>query len=230
MNLASLVAKMLNYPDEGQETDLECIVRELNALRVNYNWKSAHDISLGRAIAALQNIKLKRSEKPLVILDLNEVLLDRLYVDDPKLKPECDCFVGKFAIWLRPDAQSFLNHILEDYHVAIWSSAKAYNVDQMLSVLCTPGQRQQLLFVWAQEECTSRPTSKDSKHQGRPLFLKDLRKVWGAFPEFDETNTILIDNSPEKCEENPEKCVRVAETWNHGTGTSSAMELLNLLK
>ena len=224
-------AKVNSIFDQGlAESMLKSLIAKLNEVKKDFNWKPAHDLALSRALSTLETIKLKRSEKSLVILDLNEVLLDRLYVDDPKAKPDCDHFVGKFAVWLRPGARDFLDHILKDHYVAVWSSAKAYNVDQMLDVLFTPNQRRELLFVWAQEECTAHATPVDSKHKGRPVFLKDLRKVWESRPEFDETNTFLIDNSIEKCEENPEKCVKLAKTWTRDLKESSALELLELLK
>jgi hypothetical protein len=38
---------------------------------------------------------------------------------------------------------------------------------------------------------------------GKPIFLKELKYVWEMFPWYDETNTLLIDDSPHKVVRNP---------------------------
>ncbi|CAA2990272.1 Hypothetical predicted protein [Olea europaea subsp. europaea] len=62
----------------------------------------------------------------------------------------------------------------------------------------------QLLFCWDQESCTRTRFNALENHK-KPLFIKELSKVW-AFPEagkYNESNTLLMDDSPYKAVKNP---------------------------
>jgi NLI interacting factor-like phosphatase len=53
-----------------------------------------------------------------------------------------------------------------------------------------------LLFVWAQSECK---TVYNKENREDPIFVKDLEKVWKKYPLWNLNNTLLVDDSPEKC-------------------------------
>lgn len=50
------------------------------------------------------------------------------------------------------------------------------------------------------DNCTN---AKSFPHSSKPVLLKKIRKVWQAYPEYDESNTLLIDDSPYKALCNP---------------------------
>lgn len=58
-----------------------------------------------------------------------------------------------------------------------------------------------LAFIWSQAKCDIKGYGKGSRGKGdvKPDFLKNLQKVWDAFPhQYGPENTIIIDDSPGK--------------------------------
>jgi len=53
-----------------------------------------------------------------------------------------------------------------------------------------------------QGDCTNTGLKNPEKKR-QPLFLKELMNVWLKFPQFNETNTLLIDDTPYKALRNP---------------------------
>jgi hypothetical protein len=131
----------------------------------------------------------------LLIFDLNKVLVYRKK------------FTSKFI--LRPYAIDFLNILssVGKYQIAIWTSAKRKSVVDIMNKFFS-SINFQLYFQWYQPKCTVVPPppeypfiskSIQNKDDSKPIFTKDLDKVWSEFPLFWQYNTILIDDSPVKC-------------------------------
>jgi hypothetical protein len=58
-----------------------------------------------------------------------------------------------------------------------------------------------LSFLWAQDQCEVIGHSKGSRGKGdfKPEFVKNLTKIWKAYPEkYTPSNTIIIDDSEKK--------------------------------
>jgi len=172
-------------------------------------WKGKKVISLviqkrSRWIKTDNFLFLSAMQQRLVILDLNGFLVHRIHerdtydLSDEFLKT-ADKHARPFFIWKRPHADEFLQFIFQHFSVAVWTSARKQNADQMLSVLLTPDQRRELLFEWNQAHCGK----KKINTKKRFLFTKPLAKVWATFSGFDATNTLIIDDSPEKMVDNP---------------------------
>lgn len=54
--------------------------------------------------------------------------------------------------------------------------------------------------MWGQEKCDVIPSPSNISDGATPsTFSKSLAKVFHKYPSFNETNAILIDDSPEKC-------------------------------
>jgi len=92
--------------------------------------------------------------KPLLILDLNKVLIYRAYAEDwlssAKPPPPAGATLeGKFYTWRRGRLDEFIEAILADYTVAVWSSARRENVN-LLCTLVFKKRRGELLFEWDQ--------------------------------------------------------------------------------
>jgi hypothetical protein len=58
-------------------------------------------------------------------------------------------------------------------------------------------------------EITPHPNPTENK----PLFQKDLFKVWNRYPEYDESDTVIIDDCPYKMKDNLIDCVILVDPW-----------------
>lgn len=121
--------------------------------------------------------KVKRAF--LIILDLNGVLM-------------CRRHKGMFIP--RPHLDDFLAYCLNNFIVGVWSSCIETNGRQILDQVFKDRQRR-LAFTFFRDQCTPAATAE------KPFAtLKNLQRVWDKFPEsFNEGNTVIIDDSPEKC-------------------------------
>ncbi|KAI8828782.1 HAD-like domain-containing protein [Chytriomyces cf. hyalinus JEL632] len=121
--------------------------------------------------------------KLLVVLDLNGTLVDRLTKQHERkmasqnaLCPKhSDLTLERCRVFLRPYLDVFLRFLLDNFHVAVWTSAVSKNAHPMTEFIMEPfGGAEALEFVW------NLSMSFTSSH------------VW------DETNTILLDDSASK--------------------------------
>ncbi|XP_076929171.1 uncharacterized protein LOC143593427 [Bidens hawaiensis] len=162
-----------------------------------------------------EETKPKGSVKKLLILDVNGLLADVLS-DRPK-----DFIADKYmhgrAIFKRPYLDDFLRFCLERFHVAIWSSRTWKKLDPLVYFLVRD-LRWKLLFVWLSnkyylsDRCQCLNSCIDTlevKHKS--IVMKDLRKIWDedgpnnkwVKGTFNESNTLLVDDSPYKGLLNP---------------------------
>lgn len=121
----------------------------------------------------------------LVVLDLNGILGAR----------------DKGIFVPRPNLNTFLKFIFEHFVVAVWTSGIKKNADQIIGEIFGPQRNygvdyvKKLLFSWDREQTTKNPTPE--KPYGT---IKELSKIFEKFPEsFHAANTIIVDDSPEKC-------------------------------
>ncbi|XP_028796600.1 ubiquitin-like domain-containing CTD phosphatase 1 [Neltuma alba] len=146
-------------------------------------------------------------KKQLLVLDINGLLADVVLPRPIGHKPD-EIIAGR-AIFKRPFYLEFLNFCFENFEVAVWSSRMKKNVDKVINCLISD-MRHKLLFCWDHSHCT--PTSfatLENKH--KPLVFKDLRKIWEKHdPDlpwekgyYNESNTLLLDDSPYKALLNP---------------------------
>ncbi|KAI8387380.1 HAD-like domain-containing protein [Blakeslea trispora] len=156
-----------------------------------------------------------RSKQQLLILDLNGTLVSR---------------VGKRSMYARPYSQEFLNYVFDNFNVMLWSSARPHSVRNMSRLFTTHIKK--LVAVWDRE---SFGLSKYDYNR-KCLTIKDLDKVWDYFDgQYDATNTILIDDSPEKAQLQPYNCVHPHE-FEHtsdsfvSSGESELLQLIEYLK
>jgi hypothetical protein len=92
----------------------------------------------------------------------------------------------------------------------VWTSATRKTAKLLVQALFPQNIQERLLFVWHRNFCTLVETSGTAAEnsstkveeggQGDNITaMKSLSKVWSAYPLWDSTNTILLDDSPEKC-------------------------------
>ncbi|KAI7466269.1 hypothetical protein KC367_g6407 [Hortaea werneckii] len=161
----------------------------------------------------------KTLDKPrplLIILDLNGTLLFR--------KSRGASFVG------RPKVQEFLQYLLAKHKVMVWSSATPTNVELMCEKLFAPHQKDKLVGIWGRDKLHLSPTQYNQKVQ----VYKQLRWAWGdhsvassappSTGEWDQENTVLIDDSEEKAASEPYNLLKIDEY--EGTAEQDEMDVL----
>jgi NLI interacting factor-like phosphatase len=127
--------------------------------------------------------------KRLLILDLNKVLLYR--------RPRST------SILPRPHVQEFLSHLSNHYTLASWTSVKNETAKIIRTRIFPEEIRSRLLFSWSQTQCYVDRSVESSTRPGKPLISKKLELVWRLFRQYSSANTILLDDTKEKCVYNP---------------------------
>ncbi|GJV38712.1 probable C-terminal domain small phosphatase [Tanacetum coccineum] len=148
-----------------------------------------------------------RSRKMLLVLDVNGLLAD--IIQPPPKDCKSDINIKKRAIFKRPFLDDFLAFCFEKFEVAIWSSRTRKIlvpvVDYLLGDL-----KDKLLFLWDLSDCAnSNARSLECVHKF--IVFKNLQKIWENFGPnfasengyFDESNTLLLDDTPYKALLNP---------------------------
>ncbi|KAI9189558.1 hypothetical protein H9P43_000991 [Blastocladiella emersonii ATCC 22665] len=144
----------------------------------------------------------------LAVFDLNGCLLARLheveYAAAQQLHhplPHSCGIVGFKHTFRRPLFELFWAVLSTnpDVDVAVWTSATSYNAEQLILAVLGKEFASRLRFVWAREKCTS----DQSDSVDTWATLKDLSKVFAAFPEYGPERTIIVDDSLRKSRLNP---------------------------
>jgi hypothetical protein len=128
----------------------------------------------------------------------------------------------------RTDLDDFLRYLDQHFCIAIWTSAKRRTANRLVNMLIPGDIRQRLLFIWGQNYCQAARATSSTSDQGtaaktvtandkdevvvnesegsdesdwddETLFKKGLDKVWKDFPLWSADNTLLIDDTREKC-------------------------------
>jgi hypothetical protein len=173
------------------------------------------DNVIGELETALGDLKLsQRLPRRLVVLDLNGLLLYRILLGKSKSVPDEHIKtaekVNKFYAWRRPHVDEFLDFMFDSFAVAVWSSAMMHNTTKLIDFVFG-GRRRKLVFEWDQRRCDE--VQHPNPNEKKPLFLKRLSKVWAAFPEWNETNTLLVDDTPAKARDNPPHLIYSPPEW-----------------
>ncbi|XP_030443112.2 uncharacterized protein LOC115665375 isoform X1 [Syzygium oleosum] len=147
------------------------------------------------------------SKKKLLILDLNGLLADVRPHVDYRYKP--GLMVSREAVFKRPFVDDFLQFCFEKFAVGVWSSRTKRNLDPVVDFLMGDSKGK-LLFCWDQSYCTITKFA-TIENRDKPLVLKELRKLWDKLESnlpwekgaYNESNTLLLDDSPYKALCNP---------------------------
>ncbi|XP_048236319.1 uncharacterized protein LOC125371384 [Ricinus communis] len=119
-------------------------------------------------------------KKKLLVLSLG-VLCQKIRAFKKDRPKNCspDATYGSILVYKRPHCEDFIKFCFERFVVGIWSSALELN----------------------QEECTD-SGFKSLENINKPLFLKELRKLWesssSSLGQYSSSNTLLIDDKPYK--------------------------------
>lgn len=149
---------------------------------------------------------LEDRRRLLVILDLNGTLGYRKGSKKGSFVP-------------RPGCEDFLEYLFEKHCVLVWSSAVLHNVKSMCWKVFSQEQLSSPSFlgIWGREQLHLTPAQSKQKI----YVYKQLSWVWGnpAFQakqdvpgvRWDQTNTVLIDDTVEKAAAEPHNLVLIPE-------------------
>jgi hypothetical protein len=133
------------------------------------------------------------SKKYTICLDLNGVLLARYYKNDPNKPPrEPEYIVKNRSIYLRPGFNKFINVLLHNFNLGIWSSVRKDNLDVICNTIFSREQIKRLMFVLDGSYCTIIPSDND-----KPLMLKETQKLFDMF-KIDPAYFVFVDDSEYK--------------------------------
>lgn len=175
-----------------------------------------HPFYMANVAQGYQQLPLARSI--LVILDLNGVLVYR--------RPR-----SKTGHVPRLDLGPFLDYLFANHHVMIWSSGMPANVRNICERVFTPEQLNALIDIWGRD--TLRLTSKQMAQNVQ--VYKQLSWVFSdpllqrkaglgnamcsqAVGTYDQSNTVLIDDTAEKALAEPWNLLRVDEFMGNVEG------------
>jgi len=161
---------------------------------------------------------LPKAPKQLLVLDLNGTLVYRRKSDitRPVHRPELDNFLG---------------YIFTHFSVMVWTSAQPENAQRMVNRIFTKEQKDKLLAVWARDTLQLTP----NQYRSKTTVYKRLTRIWAGgfklhFPSpdqsgsgWDQTNTILIDDSSVKAAGQPYNLIRVPEFVGNMGGEESTV-------
>ncbi|XP_022884168.1 uncharacterized protein LOC111400928 [Olea europaea var. sylvestris] len=162
----------------------------------------ANDSSPYLEIAPVASVRRK-----LLVLDVNGLLADIL------MPAPTDCIADTHilgrAVFRRPFCDDFLKFCFENFDVAIWSSRSKKIIEKVVNYLLGDLQHK-LLFCWDISQSTQ-TGFKTLENMHKPLVMKELKKIWEKddpnFPwekgYYNESNTLLLDDSPYKALLNP---------------------------
>ncbi|KAL5582132.1 hypothetical protein UlMin_014574 [Ulmus minor] len=165
------------------------------------------DCSAGISSTSLPRLPLSCSRRKLLVLDINGLLAD--IVSPPPKEQKADINISRRAVFKRPSYSDFLKFCFKRFEVGIWSSRSEKIVTRLVDYLLED-MKKKLLFCWDLSHCTqSRFRTRENRH--KTLVFKELRKIWEKHDpnlpwekgEFDESNTLLLDDSPYKALLNP---------------------------
>jgi hypothetical protein len=185
--------------------------RELREAKVQPSKASGGIPNPTAAYLAASNTTAMPLQEPqhlLVVIDLNGTLLHRPNKKQPT----------KFIA--RPNTSPFLKYCIDTFTVVIWSSARPENVKYMCdSILSTKELKTKVAAIWARDkfnlsisdynlrvQCYKRLTTvwKDPKiATSHPLYESGAR--------WDQTNTVLVDDSLEKGRSEPFNLIEIPE-------------------
>ncbi|KAK1352938.1 hypothetical protein POM88_052776 [Heracleum sosnowskyi] len=151
------------------------------------------------------------SRRKLLVLDINGLLAD--IVEPIPRGNETFLRVGRKAVFKRPHCEDFMLFCLERFDVGIWSSRTKKNVDSILARLLGYDIRFQLKFCWGQSNCNV--TNFKTRESGNKfLMYKEIKKL-SAIGGYDESNTLLVDDTPYKAYKNPPNTTIFPNTYNY---------------
>ncbi|GFP79773.1 uncharacterized fcp1 homology domain-containing protein c1271.03c [Phtheirospermum japonicum] len=162
---------------------------------------------------------ISSSKRKLIVLDVNG-LLANIFFPAPK-DYRGDAHILGRAVFKRPFCDDFLKFCFQNFDVGIWSSRSKKLIDRVVEYLLGDLQ-DKLLFCWDMDHSTQ-TGYKTLENYHKPLVCKELRKIWESDDPnlpwekgyYNESNTLLLDDSPYKALLNPLHTAIFPNSYHH---------------
>lgn len=205
-------------PQDWSYQRIDEIIYGIESILTENSIHATHQRKMRLALDILKGIEITTTKK-LLIFDLNGVLVESEFVPNMEEKREGWTRVGKSLRRPFPFAITLFERLFSEegkkhFRVALWSSVFVSNLEKTVKG-CFPQFEKDFLFLYGQEQCLSQENpnfDKNDKNSKPTLFWKVLDRVWDEFPQFNKTNTTIIDDSAQKLEKNPEECCIVIDS------------------
>jgi NLI interacting factor-like phosphatase len=161
----------------------------------------------------------------LVILDVNGLLCCKLnHTSDEykEFKEDTNLSILKTRTYTmvgRSGVQQFIEHLMEQYEVGIFSSTTYHNIRNILPALLGDELTNRLSFIASRAATKLDPEYGIDEKIAAHDTVKYLIDIWGH-PFFnqkriwDRTNTLIVDNDQRKVRFNDQRNVLVVDEWN----------------
>ena len=152
-----------------------------------------------------------RGREKLVIFNVHGTLLDSsLRVENnPNSKIWPTVKTKSMRIVFRPWLHAFLSRCFIHFAMAFWGSKSAAYMDEVVPTMMgwnVGGPKFCPLFVWSGKQCEA-----VEFQGGTPIaWRKSLSKVYEKWPQFNATNTLIIDNKVSRVSYNPSSNVIIS--------------------
>lgn len=190
-------------PSETTSTSTILPIRQVNSRYSRTKSPEAPVATLAyNTMAQKAPVRLTEPRKLLVILDLNGTLLYRVR--------------SAGSVHLRPGIAPFIDYIFENHIVMIYTSATPEKAELMVNSFLHPSHRKKLAGFWARDKLELTALQYRNKVQ----VYKKLDKIWNdptiqksaeSGTQWDQSNTILIDDSRLKALSQPFNLLQVSE-------------------
>lgn len=152
---------------------------------------------------------------PLIVLDINETFATKIWNDDfTRVK------------WIPHEGSSEIWRLVLDDKIKLmfWSGAWKSTVDEF-SKQCIPEKvKDKILSLWCRDDSEIDDEQPNIKNGINIAVVKDLQRVWNKFPEYNETNTVIFDDSPVKIRRNKDNAYLVPKE------SSNILPIINFIK
>jgi hypothetical protein len=116
----------------------------------------------------------------------------------------------------RPEARDFILYLSQEHYIMVWSSAQPVNVEGMCKRLFNGETSKRRIAVWNRQNFGLSANDYGQKVQ----VYKQLSKIWkhpelsrqehgSEWIQFDQTNTVLLDDSREKAASEPFNLIEI---------------------
>jgi ubiquitin-like domain-containing CTD phosphatase 1 len=153
-----------------------------------------------------------RPDKKLLVLDVDYTLFDHRSVAESG------------AELMRPYLHDFLSSAYADYDIAIWSATSMKWIDAKMQELGVASNINYKLCIMMDDLAM---ITVDTPTYG-VIEVKPLGVIWGRFPQWNQTNTIMVDDLRRNFIMNPQNGLKIRPFRNAHMNRDKDRELLNL--
>ncbi len=157
-------------------------------------------------------------KKRLLILDLDQTCIfskeyfygsddeeiENLVVNENQRIFETDDKDRVFLVTLRPGLHDFIEKAIQDWDLAIWSSADSVYVEKISQIAFPEGTK--FVFKYDHSRCKRKRyyTADGCLLDDGPVLLKSLSKIWRgkAIHGYNRFNTLILEDTKSTCREN----------------------------